>query len=164
MIKFEEIIEGLAAAEIRFVLVGGLAASAHGSAYVTQDVDICYERTPENVRKIVAYLKAIHAKLRSAPGDLPFLLDERTFSFGINFTFQTDLGDLDLLGDMAGVGSYAEARKLSESIDLFGHRVKVLSIEGLIKAKKAAGRPKDIAHIKELEVIRAKKQEIRSKS
>ncbi|HEX5035679.1 MAG TPA: hypothetical protein VFX30_00785 [bacterium] len=159
MIKFEEIITGLVTADIRFVLVGGLAASAQGSAYVTQDVDICYERTPGNVQKMVAYLKAVHAKLRGAPEDLPFILDERTFSFGINFTFQTDLGDLDLLGDMAGVGSYAEAMKLSENIEIFGHRVNVLSIEGLIRAKKAAGRPKDIAHVKELEAIREKKKE-----
>ena len=159
MTRFEDLIKGLVAGGIRFVLVGGLAASAQGSAYVTLDMDICYERTRENIGKIVAYLKSIRARLRGAPGDVPFILDERTFSFGINFTFQTDLGDLDLLGEMAGVGPYAEALKLSDTLDLFGHRVDVLSIEGLIRAKKAAGRPKDIAHMKELEAIREKKQE-----
>jgi len=156
MTHFEEIISGLVKHKVRFVLVGGLAASAHGSSYITNDLDICYERTPENIRRLVSYLRSIDAKLRGVPGDLPFILDERTFSFSLNFTFRTDLGDLDLLGDMAGVGDYPEALKLSDPLDLFGLHVDVLSIEGLLRAKKAAGRPKDIAHIKELEGIREK--------
>jgi hypothetical protein len=158
MTRFEDIIKGLVAARIRFVLIGGLAASAQGSSYVTQDLDICYERTRENISKIVIYLRSVHAKLRGTPGDVPFILDDRTFSFGMNFTFQTDLGDLDLLGEMSGVGGYQEAVKLSDALDLYGLRVDVLSVEGLIRAKRATGRPKDLAHLKELEAIRELKK------
>lgn len=157
MAQFEKLLRDLTGHKIRFVLVGGLAAAAHGSGYITKDLDICYERTPDNIKKLTTYLQSIHAKLRGPTEDLPFLLDESTFSFGLNFTFKTDLGDLDLLGEMSGVGGYAEALKLSEPVEVFGNRVDILSIEGLVRAKKAAGRPKDLAHIKELEGIRAEK-------
>ncbi len=158
MTHFEEALRQLLAKEIRFVLVGGLAAVVHGSSYITNDLDICYERTPENIRRVVSFLTSIHAKLRGAPDDLPFILDEKTFSLGMNFTFKTDLGDLDLLGEMAGVGTFKETFRLSEPLDFLGMKMSVLSLEGLVKAKKSAGRPKDLAHLKELEAIREKRK------
>jgi len=154
MTQFEEILKRLAENKIRFVLIGGVAASAQGSAYVTNDLDIVYDRSVDNVKKLVSFLKSIHATIRGKfPDDLPFILDEKTFSFGVNFTFHTDLGDLDTLGEMAGVGNYTETLKVSDPIDLYNMRVDVLSLKGLIQAKRAAGRPKDIAHLKELEAI-----------
>jgi predicted nucleotidyltransferase len=155
MTQFEEILKRLNEAEVCFVLVGGLAAVAHGSAYVTVDLDICYERSPDNIKRLVPLLISLHATLRNAPKDLPFILDEKTFSLGMNFTFDTDLGALDLLGEITGVGVYSEVIKFSEPLDLFGLRIDILSLDGLIKTKQTAGRPKDLAHLKELEAIRA---------
>lgn len=156
MTQFEKILRGLIDHEINFVLAGGLAAVAHGSAYVTTDLDISYQRTPKNIKRLVAYLRSIHAKLRGVRGDIPFILDEKTFAFTMNFTFQTDVGDLDLLGEMSGVGAYPEARKYSEVMELYGKKIHVLSLEGLIKAKQAAGRPKDLMHLQELKAIQTK--------
>jgi predicted nucleotidyltransferase len=158
MTQFEELLKRLVAADIRFVLVGGLAAVAHGSAYVTIDLDICYQRSPDNIKRLVSLLNKLHTSLRDAPKDLPFVLDEKTFSLGMNFTFDTDLGALDLLGEISGVGTYPEVEKLSEPLDLFGFRVDILSLEGLIKSKQAAGRPKDEAVLKELRVIQEMKK------
>jgi len=160
MTQFEEILRGLVAHHIDFVLVGGLAGVAHGSAYITSDLDIAYSRASSNIKRLVTYLRSIHAKLRGVPGDLPFVLDEKTFSFTMNFTFQTDLGDLDLLGEMAGVSPYAEVLKYSEVMNLYNMQIKVLSIDGLIQAKKAAGRPKDQMHLQELLALRAKKKQL----
>jgi predicted nucleotidyltransferase len=158
MTKFEEILKGLGAKKIKFILIGGFAAAAHGSTYLTNDLDICYERSPENIRKLVGFLKSVHANLRDAPQDLPFILDEKTFSFSLNFTFKTNLGDLDLIGELPGIGAFAQALKAAEPLDLFGMKVEVLSLEGLIQNKKATGRPKDLAHLKELEAIREMKK------
>ncbi len=158
MINFENILKSLVSSKVEFVLIGGQAALTHGSAYQTQDMDICYRRTQENISKLVSLLKTMGAKLRGPKEELPFILDEKTFSFGMNFTFKTSLGDLDLLGEVSGLGSYEDAKKYSEPIDLCGVRVDVLTIDGLILCKKAANRPKDQMHLKELEAIKALKK------
>ncbi len=158
MTQFEEILKRLVSGKVKFILIGGFAAAAHGSTYLTNDLDICYERSPENIRKLSKLLKSLHSSLRDDPQDLHFILDERTFSFGNNFTFQTDLGDLDLIGEMAGIGTYAQALRYSSALNLFGDSIEVLNIEGLIRSKRATGRPKDVAHLKELEAILALKK------
>lgn len=158
MTNFEELLKALVKNQVQFVLIGGLAAVAHGSALVTNDLDICYQRSPDNIKKLVALLKKWKSKLRDVPADLPFTLDEKTFSFGMNFTFETQLGLLDLMGDIAGLGTYSEVIKHSEPLDLFGLSIEILSIDGLIKSKQAAGRPKDEFHLKELLAIKAMKK------
>jgi predicted nucleotidyltransferase len=157
MTNFKELLQQLVAADIWFVLIGGLAAVAHGSSYVTNDLDIAYQRKPANIKKLVILLKKLHASVRDAPTDLPFILDDKTFAMSMNFTFQTDLGALDLIGDVPGLGTYDDVVKVSEPIDLYGFRIDVLSLNGLIQAKKSAGRPKDLALLKELEAIRVMK-------
>lgn len=157
MTHFESLLKSLVKSKVRFVLVGGLAAVAHGVSTVTNDLDIVYERTRENIGRLVRFLRTIHPVLRGAPTDLPFILDEKTFTIGMNFTFQTDLGDVDLLGEIAGIGMYPEVRKLAEPLDLYGTRLDVLSVEGLIRSKRSAGRPKDMIHLEELLAIQALK-------
>jgi hypothetical protein len=153
MNNFEELLKFLVGSQIKFILVGGWAAIAQGSNYVTMDLDICYAREPTNIKKLVTLLKKINAKLRDVPGDLPFQLDEKVFSLGMNFTFETNLGALDLWGELAGLGGYEETLKYSEAIDLYSLPIEILSLEGLVRAKKAAGRPKDLVHLKELEAL-----------
>ncbi len=91
--------------------------------------------------------------LRGAPADLPFILDEESLLRRLNFTFQTDIGDIDLLGEVAGVGTYAQASENSDVMELFGFRFQVLPLPKLFAAKRAAGRTKDLLAIPELEAI-----------
>jgi len=140
--------------QVEYVLVGGLAMIAHGSAYTTSDLDICYRRSPTNIGKLVAALGTIHAYLRGAPANLPFRFDPPTIQAGLNFTLKTDLGDIDLLGEITGLGSYEQTLAQSEEQSLFEMPVRILSLDGLIAAKKAAGRLKDQLHILELEELK----------
>ena len=135
------------------IVVGGVAATIHGSSQLTYDLDICYNREPANLSRLVKALRSVNARLRGAPADLPFILDEETLRRGLNFTFSTDIGSLDLLGEMSGVGGYREAREDAEMRKLFGFPFLVLSLPKLIAAKRKAGRPKDLGAIPELEAI-----------
>jgi len=153
MTKLEPVIKSLTENAVEFVIVGGVAITAHGSAYLTQDLDFCYSRSKENFKKIVSALDSFKPRPRNLPENLPFVFDERTLQNGTNFTFDTEIGDVDLLGEVAGVGTYEAVDKESEIKILFGYAVKVLSIEGLIKAKRAAGRTKDLLVLPELEAL-----------
>ncbi|MEW5720467.1 MAG: hypothetical protein AB1817_17720 [Chloroflexota bacterium] len=155
MTQIEQLIAVLSQNQVSFVLIGGLAANAHGSAQLTFDVDVCYERTPDNIQRLCIALEPFHPYLRGAPPGLPFRFDPPTVSAGLNFTLTTDLGDLDLLGEVSGLGSFDQVVTASERIRLFGFAVWVLSLEGLIRSKKAAGRPKDLNALPELEALLA---------
>jgi hypothetical protein len=144
------------------VIVGGVAAGARGSSQVTYDVDVCYSRTPENLRRLADALRSVGASLRGAPKDLPFLLDDETLRRGLNFTFDTSVGNIDVLGEVSGVGDYAECLKDSSQAELFGIACQIISLEKLIAAKRTAGRSKDLAALPELEAIL--EQERRSKT
>lgn len=151
---FKAAIDTLRNGQVNFVVIGGIAMGAHGSAYVTLDVDVCYERSRENIRRLAAAVAPLHPRLRNAPADLPFRFDEETIRRGLNFTLTTDLGALDLLGEVSGLGFYADVLAASVEARLFEGPCRVLSIDGLIKSKRAAGRPKDIAAVAELEALR----------
>jgi hypothetical protein len=139
--------------QIECVLVGGVAATVYGSSIPTQDLDICYSRTNANLTKVIKALRAVNATLRGAPKGLPFILDEETLRHGLNFTFDTDVGKLDLLGEVRGVGVYADCVVNADVAEIFGAPHRVLSLEKLIAAKRAAGRPKDLLALVELEAI-----------
>lgn len=151
--QIEAILTRLARAGVDFVVIGGVAGLAHGSARVTFDIDICYERTPENIRRLCDTLGPLHPQLRGAPEGLPFRLDPETVKAGLNFTLTTDLGAVDLLGEISGLGGYKGVKAASETIPLYGLEMKVLSLEGLIVAKRAAARGKDKEAIVELEAL-----------
>jgi hypothetical protein len=154
MLQVEELLRRLVLNRVEFVLIGGLAMRAHGSAHITEDLDICYGRSPTNINALAAALAAIHPYLRGAPLGLPFKFDAKTIQAGLNFTLTTDLGDVDLLGEVRGVGTYEEARAEAEEMTLFGVPIRVLSLNALLLSKKAAGRSKDLGHIAELEELK----------
>ena len=149
----EKILKALHAQEVKFIIIGGAAAVLHGSAYVTSDLDVCYSREKENLKKLVSALAPLNPLLRGAPPNLPFQLDESTLRSGLNFTLTTDLGDVDILGEVSGLGSYEKLLPFSEEMELYGMRCKVLTLEGLIKSKKAVGRAKDLRLLPELEAL-----------
>jgi len=140
--------------QVDYVLIGGLAMRAHGSAHLTEDLDICYRRTPENLRAVAAALAPAHPYLRGAPPGLPFRLDEATLQAGMNFTLTTDFGWIDLLGEVSGIGPYDMVLAQAVEQELYGLAVRVLSLDGLIAAKRAAGRNKDHSHLLELEELK----------
>ena len=147
------LLQSLAHNDARFILVGGAAAVAHGSARLTQDVDVVYARDPDNIRRVVAALEPTKPYPRGAPPGLPFRWDERTVANGLNFTLQTDLGAIDLFGEIVGGGGYEQLLPHSFEIAVFGVRCRLLDLEKLIEVKRAAGRPKDYEAIAELEAI-----------
>src|SRR5215207_5648620 len=98
---FDEILPLLTAHQVRFIVIGGGAAIAHGSARATYDVDVVYARDTKNFRNLVTALQPHQPYLRGAPPGLPFRWDERTLQAGLNFTLTTTLGDLDLLGEVS---------------------------------------------------------------
>ena len=135
------------------VIVGGVAAVIHGSLLLTNDIDVCYSRDPANLKRLADALQSVHARLRNAPEGLPFILDAETLKRGLNFPFTTDVGDLDLLGEVRGVGHYEDVVAGSLTVELYGYRFAVLDIGKLILAKRAAGRSKDLIALPELEAI-----------
>jgi hypothetical protein len=143
---------------VRFVLIGGLAAKAHGSPTLTVDIDICYARDSDNLERLAAALRELGSVLRGAPAELPFRLDARTLRLGDTFTFVTDLGDLDVLGTPSGVNGFDELIANAQELELDeGLVVPVASLDDLIRMKRAAGRAKDRI---ELEVLGALRDEV----
>jgi hypothetical protein len=128
---------------VDFVVVGGLAGIGHGSQYPTSDLDIAYDRAPENLQRLVDALQELGARLRGAPADVPFLLDAERLRAGANFTFITSFGPLDILGDPAGAPPYDQLRHEAGEMDFGGLVVPVASLDHLIRMKEAAGSTKD---------------------
>ena len=154
MNDFPGTIRALCEGKVRFVVIGGVAASAHGSRHLTFDLDLCYDRGRDNIECLAKALEPFHPRLRGVREDLPFSFDAPTVAAGMNFTLTTDLGDIDLLGEVTGMGGYKEAKALSVNLDLFGLQCPVLSLDGLIQSKRAAARPKDLLTLPEIEVLR----------
>ena len=153
MTDFAALLKALSEAQVRFIVVGGVAAAAHGVARLTVDLDIVYDRSPDNLDALVKALGAEQPYLRGAPPGLPFRFDTETLRRGLNFTLSSKLGDIDLLGEITGGGGYAELLPHSITLRLYGIECHCLGLRRLIQVKRAAGRPKDLEAIAELEAL-----------
>jgi predicted nucleotidyltransferase len=149
----EDVIRLMQQHEVRCTVIGGWAAILHGSARSTSDVDLVYARDPDNVKRLVVALASKQPYLRGAPPGLPFRWDERTILAGLNFTLTTTVGDLDLLGEVSGGGGYEQLLPFTQELSVFGITCRVVTLERLIQLKRAAGRPKDLEAIAELQAI-----------
>jgi hypothetical protein len=147
------LITTLARAPVEFIVIGGVAAAIHGSAHVTFDLDVLYRRTPDNIRRLALALAPLTPYLRGAPEGLPFRFDETTIWRGLNFTLTTSRGDIDLLGEVAGGGTYDRLLGEAETTTIDGYEFHVVSLRRLIALKRAAGRPKDLNVLGELEAL-----------
>ena len=143
----------LADADVAFILVGGVAATVHGSVRLTRDVDVVYERNEVNLHRLVAALGSVSPYLRGAPPGLPFVFDAETLRRGLNFTLTTSVGDIDLLGELTGGGGFAQLRQHASPVQLYDREILCLDLDALIRVKRAAGRPQDLADIAALEAI-----------
>ena len=153
MIDFQTLLARLTRHEVEFIVIGGAAAIAHGAARLTQDLAIIYRRVPGNLERLVAALADLKPYPRGAPPGLPFLWDGTTLERGLNFTLATTLGDIDLMGEIPGGGNYQDLLPDSIELTLFGLPCRALSLDQLIRAKRAAGRPRDFEALAELEAI-----------
>jgi predicted nucleotidyltransferase len=147
---------GLSGQKVKFVVVGGVAAAAHGATRVTNDLDICYDAEDQkNLVALASLLAKWQAYPRGVETGLPFIMDDRTLKGAPVLTLTTLEGDIDVMDRIAGVGGYADVLKRSEKIEALGVRFRVIDLPSLIKAKRAAGRPRDHEHLPELEALLA---------
>ncbi len=153
MTDFRALLEALVSGGVRFIVVGGAAATAHGSARLTLDLDIVYERSRANIEQLVASLRAYSPYLRGAPPGLPFHWEQDSVQRGLNFTLTTALGDIDLLGEITGGGGYQDLLPHTIVLRPFGVECRCIDLEKLIQVKRALGRPKDLEAIAELESL-----------
>ena len=160
---YARLISALDQAGVDFIVIGGLAASAHGSPRFTQDVDVLYSRADDNIARLVRALAPLRPSVRGAPPGLPFEWSVRTLARGLNFTLTTTAGSLDLLGEIVGGGSYEALRAHSTVMRIFRRDVRVLNLDALIRAKRAAGRPKDFEAIAELELLQELSATVKSR-
>lgn len=147
------IAEHLQAHGVEFIVIGGQAAALFGSPIPTYDVDLCYRRTAQNLEQLATALAELHPTLRGAPSDLPFRLDAQSLALGSNFTFDTKLGPLDLLGWVEPFGAYEDLHPRAQAINLGTLSVKIIGLEDLITVKRHLGRAKDQATLVQLEAI-----------
>lgn len=154
MTDFKTLLRILSEAGVEFIVIGGVAAAIHGSARVTFDLDVVYRRTPDNIGRLVLALTPYHPYLRGAPPGLPFRWDAATVQRGLNFTLTTDVGGLDVLGEIVGGGGYDALLPSTSLVRAFGVDCRLLNLDRLIEVKRAAGRPKDFEAIAELEIVR----------
>ena len=154
MTDFAGLIRALAQGGVDFIVVGGVAAAAHGAARATYDVDVVYAGSPGNIARLAEALAPLKPYLRGAPAGLPFRWDAETIAHGLNFTLTTTLGDVDLLGEIVGGGGYEQLLPHAIKLPLFGAEHRCLDLDTLIRVKRAAGRPKDLEAIAELEALR----------
>ena len=158
VLDVERIIQALAENDVEYVIVGGFALIIHGSDLGTSDFDICYSRSQANLERLSKALASLHPRLRGAPEGLPFRVDPPTLKAGLNFTFVTDAGDLDVLGELSGVGGFESLKKSAEPRELYRRRVLVISLEDLERAKRAAGRRKDLLALDEIAELRRREK------
>jgi len=156
--SFREILLLLERGGVRFVVIGGVAATVHGASRLTRDIDVVYARDRENIGRLAAAFAVHRPYLRGAPPGLPFRFDEKTITAGLNFTLTTDLGDVDLLGEIAGGGRFEDLLLHSAEVVVYGVSCLCVDLPTLIRSKRAAGRPKDLEAIAELEALLAERE------
>lgn len=149
----ERVLAPLVSGGVDFVVIGGLAVIAHGFVRTTKDIDIVYDRAPENLDRLGTVLVALGARLRGVEEDLPFVPDGRTLRRTGILPLTTSVGWIDLLADAPGAPPYRELRASARPVDLFGMTVNVASLRHLMAMKQAAGRPADLTDLDALRTI-----------
>jgi hypothetical protein len=156
--NFENLLTRLIEHQVEFVLVGGFAATAHGSTLLTQDVDICTRFSAENLMRLQAALADLHPVHRVTPQRLPLQLTPQTCGDLKNLYLDTDLGQLDCLGAIQGVGGFEQVNEQSIEVRLPAGVCRVLSLDALIRSKEAMGRPRDKESLLQLRAIRQRRK------
>ncbi len=154
MIDLQKAILSLSEHSVEYVIVGGVAITLHSTGYITQDLDFCYRRTKENISRLASALVPFKPIPRDWDKTLPYIFDATTLWNETNFTFETSIGAIDLLGKVKGIGDYTEALKNSISYSIYGCEISAFTLDALIISKSAADRPKDHLVLPELKALR----------
>ncbi|MFA7343394.1 MAG: hypothetical protein WC003_03725 [Terrimicrobiaceae bacterium] len=154
MESLKKLVLRLAAHDCRFVIAGGFGAVAWGGSLLTRDVDMACDMSPENLCRVWQSLEEIAPIHRMTPERLPFTRGQAERGDLKNLCLSTKLGQLDLLGEIKGIGDFERCWKHSEPIRICGAKIHVLTLDALILAKRAMGRPRDLHAVLELEAIR----------
>ncbi|MEK7863777.1 MAG: hypothetical protein AAB295_11010 [Chloroflexota bacterium] len=149
-----EILRVLLAHDVEFIVIGGIAGNLLGSTSVTRDLDVLYDRDADNIGRLADALADLRARLRGVDEALPFRIDAHALRNGSNFTFTTRLGDLDCLGETSGRFTYATLAATAETMEVEDIRLRVVSLDDLIRMKRAAGRNKDLIEVENLTALR----------
>ena len=159
--RFEQLLCRFAGCGVGFVVIGGVASSIHGSSRATFDLDLVYDRSDANLTRVVEALAPLHPYLRGAPPGLPFRFDFKTLQNGLNFTLTSDLGDIDLFGEVPGGGVYQNLLKETIEVRLADDvSIQVVDLDALIRLKNAAGRARDLEAVAELLRIKEERKRI----
>jgi hypothetical protein len=142
--------------DVKFVVIGAFASVVHGVTLVTQDVDICCPFTSRNLLKLQGAIADLHPVHRLTPKRLPLRLTRARCRGLKNLYLESDLGVLDCLSEVLGVGNFATVKRQSVIVDLDFGKCRVLGLDALIKAKRAMNRPRDREALIQLEAIRAR--------
>ncbi len=156
MQNLSELTRRLVEAQVEFVLIGGFAAVAHGATLVTRDVDVCCRFSEANLKRIQTALSDLHPVHRSRP-DLPLNLTPDQCSRLKNLYLKTDLGAMDCLGEVLGIGDFDAVLRQSIEVELPFGRFRLLDIDGLIRAKEAMNRDHDRITVRQLQEIKKRK-------
>jgi predicted nucleotidyltransferase len=149
---FDQILRRLTEAEVKFVVVGGLALGAWGVVRGTKDVDIVVAPDTENLKRLAAVAEAIHGHVHAGESFLSSQLSiAGQLANGEQVAIETDLGRLDVVQGLDGVPSYDELKGRSTETEILGIKVAVCSIDDLKAMKRAAGRTRDLADLEDLD-------------
>lgn len=156
MVILSQLLQRLCDADVDFVVVGGFAALIHGSTQVTRDLDICAVLSHEEVAKLREALRDLNPTHRLTPQRLSFLTNPDAGVPVQNLYLETEIGTVDILSSIFGVGDFGRVHAGSMEVEVFGRRCRVISLDDLIRAKEALGREKDLMAVKELRAIHEK--------
>jgi hypothetical protein len=144
---------------LEFVVIGGVCVVYHGVPVATFDLDICCPFGEENVRRIESAVKDLNPVHRLTANKLPLELTQSSFASLKNLYLQTDMGKLDCLGEVAGIGNYQEVFKQSISHSMSFGEFRMLNLDALIAAKTAAGREKDLDAVRLLRAVKERNEQ-----
>jgi hypothetical protein len=145
--------------KVEFVIIGGVCGVLHGASLVTLDLDICCRFSAENLRLLEAAVKDLNPRHRLAANKLPFKLTDELCDRLKNIYLNTDLGILDCLSEVSGIGDYEQVLKRSIPHTLSDGEFRILNLDALIASKSAAGREKDLAAVRLLQAIKEKREQ-----
>jgi len=151
--RLEQIVAVLQRRRVNFIVIGGQAEYLMGSPRVTFDVDICHERTQENLARLAEALIDMKVRLRDVAPELPFVIDARALTLGNNFTFICEFGDFDCFALVEPIGNYGELLKDAEVFELGDQQIKTISLANLVRVKRHIGRSKDRESLQQLMAI-----------
>lgn len=153
-LRVRDLLRGLLAGGVDFVIIGGIAVIMQGAPRLTKDLDICYSTDVENLDRLGNVLIALKAQLRGVEDEVPFIPDGRTLRHTQILTLSTADGNLDLLVRPDGSPAFNSLKTRADEMDINGLKVRVASVTDLIAMKRASGRAQDLVDLETLEIIR----------